>query len=101
MGKCQAYLSTEDTIVHDVLLPGNFNLESGQILNIKVNKTGAADNISDPIDKMQSGKYLIASIIHKFSDEYTLQVELKSNSFHADLNDIIKLDNQSGSTEVI
>lgn len=101
MGKCQAYLSTEDTIVHDVLLPGNFNLESGQILKIQVNKTGAADNISDPIDKMQTGKYLVASIIHKFSDEYTMQVELKSNSFHADLNDILKMDNQDGATEVI
>jgi len=101
MGKCQAYLSTEDTIVHDIVIPGNFNLESGQVIKIQVNKTSAADNESSPIDKMQSGKYLVASIIHKFADEYTLQVEIKSNSFNSDLNDILKLDGTNDSTEVI
>ena len=96
----QAYLSTEDTLVHDILIPGNFNLESGNIISMKVNRTGAADNISSPIDKMQSGKYLITSIIHKFSDEYTMQVEIKTNSFNSDLNDIISPENQSGGVEV-
>ena len=101
MGKCQAYLSTEDTIVHDIQIAGNFNLESGQLIKIQVNKTSAADNESDPIDKMQSGKYLVASIIHKFADEYTLQVEIKSNSFNSDLNDVLTLEGTKGATEVI
>jgi len=101
MGKCQAYLSTEDTIVHDIVIAGNFKLESGQIVKIQMNKTGAEDYAFDPIDKMQSGKYLVASIIHKFSDEYTQQVELKSNSFGADLNDILKLDGKKEAVEVV
>ena len=50
---------------------------------------------------MQSGKYLVASIIHRFADEYTLQVEVKSNSFNADLNDILTLEGTKGLTEVI
>jgi hypothetical protein len=83
------------------LLAGNFNLESGQLIKIQVNRTSAADNESDPIDKMQSGKYLVASIIHRFADEYTLQVEVKSNSFNADLNDILTLEGTKGSPEVI
>ena len=101
MGKCQAYLSTEDTIVHDIVIAGNFNLESGQLIKIQVNKTSAFDHESDPIDKMQSGKYLVASIIHKFADEYTLQVEIKSNSFNSDLNDVLTLEGTKGATEVI
>jgi len=101
IGKCQSYLSTEDTLTHDIVISGNFKLESGQLIKITVNKTSAEDNISDPIDKMQTGKYLITSIIHNFSDEYTMQVELKTNSFPADLNDIITLEEEKDATEVV
>ena len=100
ISKCQAYISTEDTLTHDIVISGNFKLESGNVIKITVNKTGAEDNVSDPIDKMQTGKYLITSIIHTFSDEYTMQVELKTNSFGADLNDIITLEEEKDATEV-
>ena len=100
IGKCQSYLSTEDTLSHDILIPGNFNLEVGQVLKLTVNKTGAEDNISSPIDKMQSGKYLITTIIHKFADEYTQNVEIKTNSFNADLTDIIKVEGEKDGKEV-
>lgn len=101
IGTSQSYLSTEDTLSHDIVIPGNFNLEVGQVLKLTVNKTSAQDNISSPIDKMQSGKYLITTIIHKFADEYTQNVEIKTNSFNADLNDILKIEGKQNSKEVI
>lgn len=100
IGKAQSYISTEDTLEHDIIVAGNFDLECGQIMGISVNKTSAADNESSPIDKMQSGKYLITTIIHKFSDEYTQQIEIKTNSFHSKLEDIVEIENQKGPKEV-
>lgn len=87
----QSYLSTEDTLSHDITISGNFKLESGALMELKVNKTNPSDNTAH-LDKMQSGKYLIASIIHKFGDEYTQNIEIKTNSFAASLDDILVLD---------
>jgi hypothetical protein len=98
-GKGQSYLSTEDTLVHDIVIPGNFDLECGQVMKLNVNKTGAEDNISQPLDKMQSGKYLITSISHIFGDQYSMNVEIKTNSFNADLNDILTVKEDKESTE--
>jgi hypothetical protein len=101
MGMSQSYISTEETLIHDITVAGNFNIECGQTIRIKMNKTSAADNESDPIDKMQSGRYLISSIIHKFEDEYTLQMEVKTNSFGSDLADNLVLEDSDGKgTEV-
>ncbi len=101
MGMSQSYLSTEETLIHDITVAGNFNIECGQTILIKINKTSAQDNESDPIDKMQSGRYLISSIIHKFEDEYTLQMEIKTNSFGSDLTDNLIIEKSDGEpTEV-
>jgi hypothetical protein len=68
-------------------------------MKLNVNKTGAEDNISQPLDKMQSGKYLITSISHIFGDQYSMNVEIKTNSFNADLNDILTVKEDKESTE--
>ena len=87
----QSYLSTEDTLSHDITISGNFDLEVGNVINVNVEKTNIGDKGQDHLDKMQSGKYIISSIIHKFGDEYTQQVEIKTNSFNAKLDDILKV----------
>jgi hypothetical protein len=91
IGRSQSYISTEDTLTHDIVIAGNFLLESGQIMKLQINKSGAEDNTSDPLDKMQSGKYLITSIIHKFGNEYTQQLEIKTNSFAVSLTEILEV----------
>ena len=60
-------------------------------MKLQINKSGAEDNTSDPLDKMQSGKYLITSIIHKFGNEYTQQLEIKTNSFAVPLTEILEV----------
>ena len=97
----QAYLSTEDTLTHDIVIAGNFKLECGGLLDLKVNKTNPSDNEAH-LDKMQSGKYLISSIIHKFGNEYTQQLEIKTNSFASEMEDILELDEKpKKGTEVV
>jgi len=76
---------------HDITISGNFDLEVGNVINVNVEKTNIGDKGQDHLDKMQSGKYIISSIIHKFGDEYTQQVEIKTNSFNAKLDDILKV----------
>jgi len=88
----QSYLSTEDTLTHDITINGNFNLEVGNIIKVRVEKTNISDHKSDPVDKMQSGNYLITSIIHDFGDEYTQQLEIKTNSFNPSLEDILQIE---------
>jgi len=96
----QSYLSTEDTLTHDIVIAGNFKLECGGLLDLKVAKTNPSQN--DGIDKMQSGKYLISSIIHKFGNEYTQQLEIKTNSFVSEMEDILELDEKpKKGTEVV
>jgi hypothetical protein len=51
---------------------------------------------------MQSGKYLISSIIHKFGNEYTQQLEIKTNSFASEMEDILDVDEKpKKGTEVV
>lgn len=100
IARCQSYLSIEDTISHDITVSGNFNLECGNILDLKFNKTNMQDNTSQPKDKMLSGNYLVTTIIHEFGDEYTQKIEVKTNSFISDLNDSMINENDSSSREV-
>ena len=91
----QSYLSTEDILSHDITISGNFDLEVGNVIEVKVEKTNISDHGSDHLDKMQSGKYIISNIIHKFGDEYTQNVEIKTNSFNANLNNILQIEGGS------
>jgi len=43
------------------------------------------------IDRVLTGKYLVTSITHEFGDEYIMDVRIKTDSFGADLNDIIPI----------
>lgn len=91
----QSYLSTEDTLIHDITINGNFDLEVGNTISVIVEKTNISDHQSDHLDKMQSGVYMVSTIIHKFGDEYTQQLEIKTNSFNASLNDILQIEKET------
>ena len=92
VAKGQSFRATEDSILHDITVNGNFKIQCGSIIKIVIGKTNAEETAeTSSIDQFQSGNYLISSISHIFSDEYTQQLEIKSNSFKESLDTIIDI----------
>ena len=88
--KSQGYLGNESIISHDIELAGDFTLQPGAIMHVKFLKTNL-EGVTDTTDKVLTGKYLVTSIVHEFADEYTMDVRIKTDSFGADLNDILQI----------
>lgn len=93
LNKSQGYLANESIISHDIELAGDFDMEPGMVLNVKFLKTNLENLEQDESTKdvMLTGKYLVTSIVHNFGDEYIMDVRIKTDSFNADLNDIITI----------
>jgi len=84
--KAQAIQHNLDTIKQEIIIPGDFGLSSGMIIDLKLVKN--ADVTLEQIeqeeftDKVLSGKHLVTGILHHFSKEgYTQNVILKKDSF--------------------
>ena len=91
-----AYNALLNTFTHDIRLHGNFKLNAGRKIQLEFPKA------IDPIayrelsknpkphhrNEFLSGKYLITSAIHEFSDdEYYVNLRVKRDSFSVDLDD--------------
>ena len=84
--KAEAYHHNLDTIIQDLVLPGDFEIESGDIINLDILRTAdVTDEIrggDDFKDNILSGKHLITGIVHHFSKEgYGIRVKTKKDSF--------------------
>jgi len=89
-----AYNALFNTFTHDIRLHGNFKLNAGRKIQLEFPKAidpvayrEASDNPKpDHRNKFLSGKYLITSAIHEFSDdEYYVNLRVKRDSFSVDL----------------
>ena len=81
-----------DTLELRVEIYGDFNLCTGSTIDINVVKSIDAGDDKRGRDLFLSGKYLIASITHKFSEEYKMELLLKKDSFIDSLDNIQKRD---------
>lgn len=89
-----AYNALFNTFTHDIRLHGNFKLNAGRKIQLEFPKAidpvayrEASDNPKpDHRNDFLSGKYLITSAIHEFSDdEYYVNLRVKRDSFSVDL----------------
>lgn len=88
----QSYVENLDTIVHDITVMGDFTLHPGQIVelalpkavdpNQEIKSTDLSSNRE--LDELLSGKYLVTSVIHNFSEDYTCTIRVKKDSFKKD-----------------
>lgn len=65
-----------------IVIPGDIELKAGDIVNYEFPMFDSANQAGKKMDKRRSGKYLVASVNHKFSEDvFETIVELCSDSF--------------------
>ncbi len=87
-----AYVQNMDTLELSVEIYGDFNLCTGMCIDISVAKSIDAGDDKRGRDIYLSGKYIISSITHKFTDEYKMELLLKKDSFIDSLDNIQQRD---------
>lgn len=91
--KALAQTHNLDTIKQEIVLPGDFNLSSGKIINLTILKnadvTVEMQENDKFIDEILSGNHLVTGIIHEFGSQgYQMTVSLKKDSFIKEVNGI-------------
>jgi hypothetical protein len=86
LGKSQAHHHNLDTIKQEIVIPGDFSLSCGKIVNLDIIKnadiTIEQEENSEFIDTILSGKHLVTQIVHHFGKGgYMMNVVLKKDSF--------------------
>lgn len=80
-----------DTVTHDIRLYGDFDLNAGTRIDIRLSKAIAAESIretlgespSETVDTFLSGSYLITSVKHIFSQgKYFVNCRIKRDSLY-------------------
>ena len=76
-----------DSTVHDITLYGDYGLNAGKMIEIKIPKAVEPGSATDvlPYDKLISGKYMVTAVIHTFTSEYFIQARIKRDSSGIDL----------------
>jgi len=65
-----------------VIIPGDIELKAGDIVNYEFPMFESANQAGKKLDKKRTGKYLVTSVNHKFSEDvFESIVELASDSF--------------------
>ena len=92
LAKARSYTENLDTIIHDLNVAGDLNIRSGQIIDLKLLKSvddrlelknSETSGGDKSLDKFLSGRYLITSVVHKFSESYSMDIRVKRDSFSA------------------
>lgn len=80
-GKIYSHLENLEYQSHTILLPGDFRLNVGMVIEIELPETTEKGKIEGRVNKVQSGKYLVTNIVHDLkTGEYNMTVTLKRNS---------------------
>ena len=84
--KSQAHHHKLDTVKQEIVIPGDFTLSSGKIVELDLIKNADITEEMEASDKFKdtilSGKHLVTGIIHHFGkDGYQMNVILKKDSF--------------------
>lgn len=89
INRAQSYIENLDNTTHDITLAGDFYLNAGNRVNLKIQKSidpsvqvNGSQNTSrtGPYDLSLSGEYIVTSVVHNFSDKHTCQVRVKRDS---------------------
>lgn len=80
-----------DTLTHDLTVPGDLSIGAGSRVSLKlsrpsdpsVKRVNSAVPAGD-VDTIVSGDYLVAGVVHRFSDKYYMDVKLKRDSLGFD-----------------
>jgi hypothetical protein len=81
--KSESHLQTLGFNTHEISLPGDFGLQVGNKVHIKMIKPTTiedADMDTVMLDKYNSGDYLVTGIIHTFNNFYTMLVTIQRDS---------------------
>jgi hypothetical protein len=94
LSKAQSHVENMDTFVHDLSVAGDLDMHAGDALTLKLvkpldpalkvenDKTDGNKNF----DMYLSGKHVIATAIHKFSEQYTCELRVKRDSMNKDFS---------------
>ena len=94
-GHLNSNVETFDTIVHDIMVAGDFKLQSGMKVAVHIPKAIEPNEFNpatlngkfdDIFDRTVSGKYIISAITHQFGEKYFCKLRLKRESFTYDVN---------------
>lgn len=78
----EAWPNVFNTLVHDIEVFGDMNLNAGKTVNLLIPKAIDPEFASSPFDNYLSGKYIATSVIHIFRDsEYHCSARVKKDSF--------------------
>ena len=91
-----AYFQNLDTVDTKLTLPGDFDMTPGKIIYImapvQADITLEMSEGIDYLDTFLTGHYMVSTVVHNFSekDGYTMQLNLKKDSFIAEYEKIKK-----------
>tara|TARA_B110000238_G_C15900684_1_gene341879 strand:+ start:48 stop:569 length:522 start_codon:yes stop_codon:yes gene_type:complete len=83
-----AYIQNMDTLELNIEIFGDFNLCAGMTIDVNVVKSMEAGDNKRTKDLYLSGKYIVSSIVHSFTDEYRMKLLLKKDSYIDSLDNI-------------
>ena len=94
INRAQSHVENFDNMVHDLTLAGDFNLKSGQMIEISIPPAidpGADIKNSQAVhdikkDSYFSGKYIVTGAVHKFAETYTVNLKVKRDSLVFELH---------------
>lgn len=91
--KKEAYFNIIDSQIQEIVINGDFLVESGQTINLEILQNLSADKklkdeeIDTP-DKMLSGTYLVTALQHSFENQkFTTRLRVKRDSYDLDMNE--------------
>ena len=80
-GKVYSHLENMEFQSHSILIPGDFRLSVGMIIEIELPETTEKGKRESKVNKVQSGKYLITGIVHDLkTDEYMMTLTIRRNA---------------------
>jgi len=87
VGRGYSHLENMEYQSHEILIPGDFRLNVGMIIEIEIPETRLESKAKETVNKVQSGKYLVTNIVHDMkTNDYLMSVTVKRNSSSVDLD---------------
>ena len=88
----QSQLENLDTQQHTITLNGDFKLNCGKIVSLKLppsvdpkpEKQNSHSSDNSQIDDYLSGNYISSSVVHNFAEEYFIEMKVKRDSIQVD-----------------
>lgn len=91
INRAQSYIDNLDNITHDLRIAGDFGINAGKVVELElsksidpavtvVNSKSGASDYSSKLDETLSGRHLVTSVSHNFSEEYFCEMKVKKDS---------------------